>query len=255
VNSTGGFRRRATYVKDQRRLAEYVLLLDAGDALVGDGGAENEAAAEKVIAGMNLMGYDAMAIGPMELGLGAAGLRELLARAEFPVLSANALWRADQQLVGQPYTIIDAGAYKIGVVGITRLPGEELSDYTVLDPEEVLEEVLTEVREQADTVLVLTNIPYRSALDLAGAVGGMDLIVAALPRQLPSRALRVPKTGTLVLTAEQPLTGHSGRRIGKLVVRVGGDGRLSEEEWESVALGPGIRDDPGMRLLLGRYDD
>jgi len=242
-------------VKDQRRLAAYVLLLDAGDALVGHGLAESETTAEKIIAGMNLMAYDAMAIGPMELGLGAAGLRELLARAEFPVLSANALWRADQQLVGQPYSIIDVGAYKIGVVGLTRLPGEELSDYTVLDPEEVLAEVASEVREQADTIVVLTNIPYRSALDLASAVGGIDLVVAALPRQLPSRALRVPQTGTLVLTAEQPLTGHSGRRIGKLVVRVDGDGTLSQEEWESVALGPGIRDDLGMRLLLERYDD
>ena len=242
-------------MKDQRRLAEYVLLLDAGDALVGHGGADNETAAEKIIVGMNFMAYDAMAIGPMELGLGAAGLRELLARAEFPVLSANALWRADQQLVGQPYAIIDVGAYKIGVVGITQLPGEVLSDYTVLDPEEVLEEVVSEVREQADTIVVLTNIPYRSALDLAGAVGGIDLVVAALPRQLPSRALRVPQTGTLVLTAEQPLTGHSGRRIGNLVVSIEGDGTLGHEEWESVALGPGIRDDPGMRLLLERYDD
>ena len=232
-----------------------MLLLDAGDALVGNSGAKSEATAERVIAGMNLMDYDAMAIGPLELGLGAARLRELLAKAEFPVLSANALWRADQELVGPPYAIIDVGAHKIGVVGITRLPGEELSDYTVLDPEEVLEEVVSEVREQADTIVVLTNIPYRSALDLAGAVGGIDLVVAALPRQLPSRALRVPKTGTLVLTAEQPLAGHSGRRIGKLVVRVEGDGTLGHEEWESVALGPGIRDDPGMRLLLERYDD
>lgn len=240
-------------MQDQRRLAEHALLLDAGDALVGNGGAESETTAERVIAGMNLMAYDAMAIGPMELELGAATLRELLSKAEFPVLSANALWRADQLPVGQPYAIIDAGAYHIAVIGLTRLPAEELSDYTVLAPEEVLEEVISEVREQADTIVVLTNIPYRSALDLAGAVAGIDLVVAALPRQLPSQALRAPQTGTLVVTAEQPLTAHSGRRIGKLVATLEGDGELIQEEWESVPLGPNIADDPGMRLLLEQY--
>jgi 2',3'-cyclic-nucleotide 2'-phosphodiesterase (5'-nucleotidase family) len=255
VNSTGGFRRRATYVKDQRRLAEYVLLLDAGDALVANGSAWSEATAERVIAGMNFMAYDAMAIGPLELELSPAALRELLGQAEFPILSANTLWRADRMPVGQPYAIIDVGAHDIGVIGLTRLPSEQLSDYIVLDPQEVLEEIVSEVREQADTIVLLTNIRYRSALDLAGAVAGIDLVIAALPRQLPSGALRVPGTGTLVVTAEQPLTGHSGRRIGKLVVTLQGDGTMSPEEWGSVALGPDIADDLGMELLLERYPD
>ena len=79
------------------------------------------------------------------------------------------------------------------------------------------------------------------------------MVVAALPRQLPSSALRAPQTGTLVVTAEQPLTGHPGRRIGKLVATIESDGTLSEEEWESVALGRDIADDPGMRLLLEQY--
>ena len=242
-------------MKDQRRLAEYVLLLDSGDALGGTGRADSETTAERVLAGMNLMAYDAMAIGPMELELGTATLRDLIAQAEFPVLSANALWRADQVPVGQPYAIMDVGAYHVGVIGLTRLPEEELSDYTFLDPETVLEEVVSEVREQADTVVLLTNMRYRSALELAGVVSGIDLVVAALPRQLPSRALRVPQTGTLVVTAEQPLIGHSGRRIGRLVVAVVGDGTLGQEEWESVPLGPKIADDLDMRLLLERYAD
>lgn len=229
------------------------MLLDAGDALTRNGGGESETTAERVIAGMNLMAYDAMAIGPLELGLGVARLRELVAEAEFPVLSANAVWRATQMPVGEPYAIIDVGARRIGVIGLTRLPSDESADYIVLDPEAVLGEVVSEVRERADTVVLLTNMRYRSALELAGAVAGIDLVVAALPRQLPSSALRAPLTGTLVVTAEQPLTGHTGRRIGKLVVTIESDGALSEEEWESVALGRDIADDPGMRLLLEQY--
>jgi hypothetical protein len=55
--------------------------------------------------------------------------------------------------------------------------------------------------------------------------------------------------------AEQRLTGYSWRRIGKPVVTLEGDGTLSQEEWESVALGPKIADDIGIRLLGERNAD
>ena len=81
---------------------------------------------EDIVAGMNLMGYDAMAIGPVELGLGAATLRQRLGEAEFPMLSANVLWSDDQGHVGDPYAILQAGSYRIGLIGLTRFPEGEL---------------------------------------------------------------------------------------------------------------------------------
>ena len=90
---------------------------------------------EDIVAGMNLMGYDAMAIGPVDLKLGAAALRQRMSEAEFPLLSANVLWRGDRGYVGDSYTILQAGSYRIGVIGLTRLPDGELFDYEFLDPE------------------------------------------------------------------------------------------------------------------------
>lgn len=208
---------------------------------------------EDIVAGMNLMGYDAMAIGPMELELGAAILRRRLGEAEFPMLSANVIWSGDQGHVGEPYTVLQAGSYRIGVIGLTRLPDAELSDFEVLDPEGVLTKLVPEVGEQVDAVVLLTSLGYRSALELAEVVPGIDLVVAALPRQLPDHAVRAPQTGTLVVTAEQPLPRHTGRRVGKLTVMVDSDGRLSGEVWESTALGPEVADDPDMRELLDEY--
>lgn len=206
-----------------------------------------------IVDGMNLMGYDAMALGPNELELGASTLRRRIGEADFPMLSANAFWSGSQDYVGEPYTILPVGPLDVGVIGLTRPPGTELAGIAVLDPEEVLSSLVPDVDGRADIIVLLTNLSYRSALELAQAVPGIDLVVAALPRQLPDRAVRAPLTGSLVVTAEQPLPRHSGRRVGKLEVVADGDGMLRREAWASIAMGPEFADDPDMRELLEDY--
>ena len=228
-------------------------MLDTGDALTMGEGAESRTMGEDIVAGMNLMGYDAMAIGPYELELGTQVLQQRLAEAEFPMLSANALWSGDDGYVGEPYTVLQVGPCRVGVIGLTRAPKDQLEGFTVLPPEEVLVDLMPEVQAQTDTVIVLTNLSYRSALDLAEAVPGIDLVVAALPRQLPDRAVRSAGTGALVVTAEQALPRHTGRRVGKLEVVMDSDGSLTDETWISVAMGPEFADDPEMGNLLGKY--
>jgi 2',3'-cyclic-nucleotide 2'-phosphodiesterase (5'-nucleotidase family) len=267
-------------VQEQRDLAEYLLFLDTGDALIAeqdlkglppgddmagwsdfdtgdapymDGNLERQMWGEDIVAGMNLMGYDAMALGPLDLGLGAKILKQRLDEAEFPMLSANVLWSGDHTLVGEPYTIVQIGPYRIGVIGLTRYPNGELADYEILEPKEVLVQLVPEVEGQVDMVILLTNMSYRSVMELVEAVPGIDLAVAALPRQLPDRAVRTPQTRALVVTADQALRAHSGRRVGRLVVMVGRDGALSREAWVSVAMGPEIADDPDMKALLDRF--
>ena len=240
-------------MQEQRELAEHLLLLDTGDALKAAGSPASKAMGEEIVAGMNLMGYDAMAIGPAELGLAPAILQQRLDEAEFPMLSANAIWSSDQVPVGVPYTILQIDSHRFGLIGLTRLPDRELADFEVLDPQDQLARLVPEVGEQADTVVLLTNLSYRSALELAEVVPGIDLVVAALPGQLPDHAVRAPQTGALVVTAEQPLPRHSGRRVGKLTVVVDSDGALSGEVWVSTALGPEVADDPDMSGLLEAY--
>jgi len=199
------------------------------------------------------MGYDAMALGPKELSLGGESLQRRVGEAQFPILSANALWSSTGELVVEPYTLLQVGSYRVGVIGLTRLPDVEYPDFELLDPKESLSRYITEVDEQADTVVLLTSLRYRSALELVKDVRGVDLVVAALPNQLPDRAVRVPETGTLAVTAEQAMPRHAGRRVGRLVVTLGSDGALVNEAWASIPLGPQVADDPEMKVLLDGY--
>ena len=227
--------------------------MDTGDALKAGGGADSQATGKEIVAGMNLMGYDAMAIGPFELELGASTLRQRFAEAAFPMLSANVLWTGEQGYVGEPYTVLQVGSLRIGVIGLTRVPDADQAEFTVLDPGEVLAQLVPEVREETDAIVLLTNLSYRSALELAQVVPGIDLVVAALPRQLPERAVRAPETGSLVVAAEQPLPRHTGRRVGRLEVMVDSDGTLKNGAWISISMGPEVADDPVMTELLDEY--
>ncbi len=238
----------------QRQQADYLLLLDTGDALLGGGPLGEKTKGEAIVAGMNLMGYDAMALGPKELRLGADLLRQRMEEAEFAVLSANAVFTGTEDLVADPYVILDIGGHRVGIIGLTRSPGKKpLTDFQVLDPEPALTRTIAEVKPQADTIILLTNIGYRRSLTLADTIPGIDLVIAARPGQLPSMAVRTTETGTLVVTADQSMPRHSGRRVGRLVVTLEPDGSLSGETWASVPMDKRIADDPAMRDLLNGY--
>jgi len=239
-------------VAQERARAEHLLLLDTGDALAG-GGLGNLTDGEAIGAGMGLMENDALALGPKELALGLDTLKRRMAEATFPILSSNVVLDPGGELLAQPYHFVEVGVHRAAIVGLTRPPDLPVEGIQALDPREALSELLPEVTSQADLVILLTNLAYDQAQALAGEVPGIDLVVAALPPNSPTGALRLPGTGTIVVTAEYPMPGHTGRQIGRLAVTVQDDGSLAGETWAAVPLNLFLDDDPEMASLLERF--
>jgi 2',3'-cyclic-nucleotide 2'-phosphodiesterase (5'-nucleotidase family) len=240
-------------VKQQREANQNVMLVDAGDALVGGGPLGDQTQGKAIIAGMNLMGYEAMALGPKELSLGAKLLRERMDEAKFPVVSANVTSGITNRLFADPYAVVDVGTHRVGIIGITRqpTPDETISDFTVADPRAATTRLVPEVKAKADTIVVLTNLDYASAMQLAREVPGIDLIIAgSQPEAEPGTATRAPGTGTIVVSAELPAARHSGRRVGRLAATLESTGRITGEAWESVWMDKSLADDPDMATLL-----
>lgn len=206
-----------------------------------------------VVAGMNLMGYDAMALGPKDLTLGLEVLRQRMAEAEFAMVSANVTVAQSGELLAPAYVVVEMGSHRLGILGLTRSPLRSLAGLEVGDPGAAVSHWLPDVTRQADLVILLTNLDFRTAVGLVSEIQGIDLVVAALPGQLPSTALRVPETGTLAVTAEQAMTAHSGRRVGELVLSVQADGSLGVQSWRSVDMSTLYVDDLAMNLLLESY--
>jgi 2',3'-cyclic-nucleotide 2'-phosphodiesterase (5'-nucleotidase family) len=229
------------------------LLLDAGDALIGGGVLGDMTQGEVIVAGMNMMGYDAMVLGPRELSLGVDLLQQRMEEAEFPVLSANVVLSGSQELFAEPYRIVEIEGRKIGVIGLTRVPAKAQDGFAVLDPEEAAVRYVPEVSEQAEVVVVLTNMAYPTGLALAAAVPEIDLLIAGRAERIPGKPAQVPSTGTLAVTTEPPAKRHTGRQVGTLIANVESDGTLSLQSWQATPLGPKIPDDTQMKALLDSY--
>nr|MBA2708598.1 metallophosphoesterase [Gemmatimonadaceae bacterium] len=121
-----GLSRVATIV-DSVRAANpgRVVLVDAGDLLQGNPFAyvamKQPPAINPVVAAMNLLRYDALAIGNHEYNYGVPYLERAAAQARFPFLSANT-YRPDGKHAFRAWTIVERKGVKIGIVGATT-PG------------------------------------------------------------------------------------------------------------------------------------
>jgi 2',3'-cyclic-nucleotide 2'-phosphodiesterase (5'-nucleotidase family) len=229
------------------------LLLDTGDALIGGGILGDATKGEVIVAGMSAMGYDAMTLGPKELSMGVEVLGRRVAEAEFPMLSANVVLTGTETLFAEPYTIVEVGGHRVGIIGLTRVPSQPRPGFQILKPQDAAARYAAEVSTQAGTIIVLTNMKYRQALKLAKAVPDIDLVVSALPGQLPEEVAEVAETGAIVVTAEQPVKRHTGRRVGRLAVTLESDGSLSDPSWTTKWMDKKIADDAQMTELLNGF--
>jgi 5'-nucleotidase/UDP-sugar diphosphatase len=146
------------------------LLLDAGDSFQGTPvGILTKGSA--VIEAMNLLGYDAMAIGNHEFDAGAKNLYRLDSLATFPLLSANIIDEHSGTIAGfaKPYIIKDFKGVKVAIIGLTTadtpvysFPGN-VEGLKFLPVKPVMKKYIAEVREKgADIVIGLVHlgIPY-----------------------------------------------------------------------------------------------
>ncbi|MEO8577855.1 MAG: bifunctional metallophosphatase/5'-nucleotidase, partial [Gemmatimonadales bacterium] len=133
-----------------------VLLVDAGDLLQGNpfayvamkkfgGGAANP-----IVAAMNTMRYDALAIGNHEYNYGVPYLERAIGQARFPMLSANTL-KPDGSHKFRPWVIVQRKGVKIGIVGATT-PGVMVWDAENVKGRVQLTDIIPAVRTAVDEV-------------------------------------------------------------------------------------------------------
>ncbi|MDF7680093.1 bifunctional UDP-sugar hydrolase/5'-nucleotidase UshA [Enterobacteriaceae bacterium ESL0689] len=95
-----------------------VLLLSGGD--INTGVPESDLQdAEPDFRGMNLVGYDAMAIGNHEFDKPLSVLRQQEKWANFPLLSANIYQKSSGERLFKPWAIFKRDGLKIAVIGLT----------------------------------------------------------------------------------------------------------------------------------------
>ena len=238
----GGVARRATVIAQEREKGKPVLVLDAGDSLVGDLDPALKTHGQTSVAAMNLMGYDAMALGPQDVALGPKVLQQRIAEAKFAFLSANAVVSATGKLVATPYVLRELGGHKVALVGLSG--GSGTDEIVVRDPLEAARSVVTRVAGQADLVIVLSHAGASVDQQIADAVPGIALIVSGGPLVISS-PWHSAKTGTFIVQADEAQPGHAGRQMGVAALAMDPRG-VAMPDWQRVALVENIPQDPAM---------
>lgn len=195
----GGMAARMTLIQEIRKEVSEkkgrLLLLDSGDVNTGTA-VSNHFAAEPDIRIMNLMGYEAMAVGNHEFDLPFASLLSQKAKAEFPYLSVNVFYRDTQKPVFQPTLLLRYPGLTVGILGITPpdTPFISTNGHTpeiyFEQPEKVLPDVLKELSSQADFIIALCHLDHASSLKLAERFPQIHLVLGGhthLPLEIPKK--------------------------------------------------------------------
>ncbi len=168
----------------------YSLLLDGGDVNTGVPESDLQDAVPD-FKGMNLLGYDAMAVGNHEFDKSPAVLAMQRGLATFPMLSAN-IYRHGERVFA-PYQLFNLGGLKVAVMGLTTEDTQKLGnpenmrDLEFRSPIQEAARLVPQLRAQADLVIATTHMGHYpdgqhgiqapGDVEMARAVKGIDLVV------------------------------------------------------------------------------
>jgi 5'-nucleotidase len=191
---TGGFARVVSKIREREVQLENVLKLHAGDAVTGTlyfTSFEGEADAEL----MNLVCFDAFALGNHEFDRGDEGLKQFLdwlsaGSCNTPVLAANVVPEVGTPLAPtavddyiKPYVIREVGGEQVGIIGIdiankTRNSSSPLASTRFLDEQTTAQTMIDELEAQGvNKIILLTHYQYQNDLQLAQNLSGVDVII------------------------------------------------------------------------------
>ncbi|EBS4971474.1 bifunctional UDP-sugar hydrolase/5'-nucleotidase [Salmonella enterica subsp. enterica serovar Virchow] len=165
-----------------------VLLLSGGD--INTGVPESDLQdAEPDFRGMNLIGYDAMAVGNHEFDYPLTVLRQQEKWAKFPFLSANIYQKSTGERLFKPWAIFTLQDIKIAVIGLTtddtaKIGNPEyFTDIEFRKPAEEAKVVIQELNmnEKPDVIIATTHMGHYDNGDHGSNAPGDVEMARSLP--------------------------------------------------------------------------
>jgi 2',3'-cyclic-nucleotide 2'-phosphodiesterase (5'-nucleotidase family) len=164
---------------------------------------------------MTRAGYDAWVLGQAETQIDLDFLSQALRNAQFSVLGANLHRPQNGRLLFQvqPYAVIQAGRFRVGVLGL----GQGGKGVQAGDAVLAAKYYVPLIKQQADVVVLLTHLGFPADSTLAEQVADVDLIVGNYSETAEGRSAQV--NGVTIRQA-----GPWGQSAGRIDLRIGQDG-------------------------------
>lgn len=216
---------------------------------------------------VNLLDIDAMSLGNHEFDDGPGVLADFLKGTKFPVLSANTDVSKEPRLQGliRPYTIVERGGQKIGIIGvttddtpITSSPGPTVS---FAHEDAPIKRYVAELKALGiDKIIALTHSGWVRDQEIAKNVEGIDVIVGGHSHTLLSNKIKEAEgpypivvankvNKTLIVTAEA-----YSKYLGRLDVTFDAKGNITAYEGEPILLDANVPEDKTIRAEIDKLD-
>lgn len=269
-----GLAQVATIVREVRARTPHTLLVDCGDTTQGTPLAYVAARMRSgelnpVVAAMNALGYDAMAVGNHEFNFGLETLWRLKSEARFPWLAANVTSTYhDARRSFAPYVIREVGGVRVAILGMVTpaVPSWEVREhyrgYRFHGLVETARRYIPKLRRRADVVLVIVHsglgrnpetreptpgLPGEDAVwDMAEQVPGIDAILFGHSHQeLPG----LDVNGVRLVQAR-----NWGQSVAELRLRLKreeprGRWRIVEKQSRTIPVDASLKPDPEILAL------
>ncbi len=266
----GGYARQATLVKRFRAGDPNPVLLSAGDTFQGtlyfnvyEGLAD--------LAFMNLVGYQAMAVGNHELDRGPAALARFAELAAFPLLAANLDVSDEPRLASllRPWIVLEVGGERLGVIGAVPEDLASISNpgptVRAGDARPAVQAALDALAASGvDKVILLSHLGFERDTRLAGELRGVDVIVGGHSHTLLGRVPGLPQPRGEYPTVSRDGAGDTvlivhawdrGRVLGRIQVTFDGNGRVQSWSGEApVPVDATVPEDPVVRSLVAALE-
>ncbi len=252
----GGVARRATLIKQLRQNNPNTLVLDSGGFF--SGGLQDEYTqnimldmqrAQVNLKAMELMQYDALAIGDDEFNFGREFLQDNIMKTNLVFLSCNISDTGKKPALFRPYIIKEVAGKKIGIIGVTSLLAMQkasASGLKFIEPRLAVKQAVSELKKnKTDMIILLSHLGESEDLNLIKDVKDIDILIVG-----HSRAKEEPFTKmgrTLILRP-----AWQGRRLGKMTLITVKDNQIADYKVEDLRLSDKITNDHGILAILPR---
>ncbi|MDJ1006878.1 MAG: bifunctional metallophosphatase/5'-nucleotidase [Paracoccaceae bacterium] len=253
----GGMARMVTAVNEAKARHDNVMLLDAGDQFQGTlffqfyGG---DVQAEM----MNVLGYDAMAVGNHEFNNGPEGLLNFVSQVEFPVLMSNADLTGEPELrdVLQRSVVIEKAGERIGIIGVTPLNNDELSspgpNIVFTDPSQAIQAEIDALEaDGVDKIILLSHSGYQTDLVIAIQTLGLDLIIGGHSNTLLGDMEGAAGPYPTITNGVPIVTAFAyGKYLGELELTFDDAGNVTEISGQPILIDASVAEDEGVLARL-----
>ncbi len=257
----GGIARRATLLKQMRQQnSDSILLLDGGGTMAGSiydehtQGEELDKIRSRIyLKAMQMMGYQAMAVGDDEFYLGLDFFKQMRSHTSFPFLSANLIDQTTGKPFLEPFVIKSIQGVTVAVVGLTSTTAgsvfkrQEITNLKVEDPLQSLMRLIPKIKSlKPDMMVVLNHAGEAVARQILEGVPEVELVINSHERQSKENAVVV----------SDRLMVHSsfqGRQLGSVEVELDKYNKVQSLAPKFTRLSDEVPDAPEMQPLLDEY--